>query len=461
MGIFGAMTTAISGLRAQSFALEQISGNIANSQTVGFKRNETSFVNLVADAAPLRQTSGGVDAFTRATNTVQGDVVNSTVGTHLSISGDGYFIVENATGSADGNPLFSGVSNYTRRGDFELDRNGYLVNGSGYYLKGLTLDPTTGNVNGSLPSVIQISNDFIPSRATTTIDYRANLASYPLTASADSGVANSELLAGPWTNDPTTDNATPANRYVQYSDVSKFLDQTISGGATTVFDSAGAPVNVQLRWGKIDSAASGGTESWNLFYLQDSTTSTAADPVWRNVGTEYTFSTAGKMTAPTGNVTIRNLTVNGVSIGDVTLNNGAAGVTQFADPNGVARVTDIDQNGFAAGELVGVSMGENGRIIASYTNGESIGLAQVPLASFNGDNALAKLNGGAFAETQQSGAAILGAQGSIVGQSLEGSNTDIADEFTKLIVTQQAYAAGTRIVSSSDEMLKEALNMLR
>ena len=167
------------------------------------------------------------------------------------------------------------------------------------------------------------------------------------------------------------------------------------------------------------------------------------------------------MTAPTGNVTISNLTVNGVSIGDVTLNHGAAGVTQFADPNGVARVTDIDQNGFAAGELVGVSMGENGRIIASYTNGESIGLAQVPLASFNGDNALAKLNGGAFAETQQSGAAILGAQGSIVGQSLEGSNTDIADEFTKLIVTQQAYAAGTRIVSSSDEMLKEALNMLR
>ena len=261
MGIFGAMTTAISGLRSQSFALEQISGNIANSQTIGFKRNETSFVNLVSAAEPQRQTSGSVDAFTRSTNTVQGDVINSTVGTHLSVSGDGYFIVEGASGTADGNPLFSGVNVYTRRGDFEPDRNGYLVNGAGYYLKGLTLDPTTGNVTGSLPSVVRITNDFIPARATTTIDYRANLASYPLTADADPTVADSELLSGPWTNDPTTANATPANRYVQYSDVSQFLDQTIAGGAITVFDAAGAPVNVQLRWGKIDSAASGGTET--------------------------------------------------------------------------------------------------------------------------------------------------------------------------------------------------------
>ena len=74
---------------------------------------------------------------------------------------------------------------------------------------------------------------------------------------------------------------------------------------------------------------------------------------------------------------------------------------------------------------------------------------------------LAKLDGGAFAETAESGGAILGAQGSIVSSTLEGSNADIADEFSKLIVTQQAYAAGTRIVTTADEMMQEAINMVR
>lgn len=460
MGIYGAMTTAISGIRAQSFALEQISGNIANSQTTGFKRNETSFVDLVSEASAQRQVSGAVDAFTRSTNTVSGDITNSTVETHMAVTGDGYFLVERATGYADGAPVLSGVDLYTRRGDFELDRNGFLVNGGGYYLQGLTLDPVTGNPTGSVPSAIQVSNDFLPASATTTINYRANLASYPLTPSANPAVPDSELLTGPWTNDPTTANA-PADQYVQYSDVDAFLSQSIAGGAITVYDASGAPANVQLRWAKTDSAVSGGTDTWNLLYLEDGNTTTAGDPVWRNVGTDFEFGANGQMTAPTGNVTISDLTVNGNNFGDVTLNTGTGGITQFADTNGVARVNEINQNGFPAGELLGVSLGENGLITASYSNGETLGIAQVVLASFNGDNGLKKLDGGAFQETAESGPAILGAAGTIVGQSLEGSNTDIADEFTKLIVTQQAYAAGTRIITSSDEMLQEVINMVR
>jgi len=457
MGIFGAMTTAISGLKSQSLALEQISGNIANSQTVGFKRNETSFVSLVSDTPAVRQIAGGVDAFTRSTNTVQGDIANSTVETHMGISGDGYFIVESSIGSSDGSPLFAGINTYSRRGDFELDRNGFLVNGAGYYLKGLALDPKTGNASGTLPSIVRITNDFLPAQATTTIDYRANLAAFPKTPVASDLVTDSELLSGPWTTDPTTAGA----GYVQLSDVDTFLDQTISGGAVTVFDAAGAPANVQFRWGKIDSAASGVADTWNLFYLEDSKATLAADPVWRNAGTDYVFAANGQLTAPVGTVTITNLSIDNLLLGDVTLNHGNKGISQFADPNGVASVTEIDQNGFAAGELVGVSLGANGRIVASYTNGKTLPAAQVTLVSFNGDNALRKLDGGSFAETDSSGPAILGAQGSIVGQSLEGSNTDIADEFTKLIVTQQAYSAGTRIISSSDEMLKEVLNMMR
>ena len=664
MGIFGAMTTAISGLRAQSFALEQISGNIANSQTVGYKRNETSFVDLVNDAPPIRQIAGAVDAFTRSTNTVQGDIANSTVETHMGITGDGYFIIEEASGTADGVPLFTGVNLYTRRGDFELDRNGFLQNGAGYYLKGLELDPTTGNVTGSLPSVIRITNDFLPARATTTLNYRANLAQFPLTPTANPLQPGSELLSGPFGTNPTTvpinlpatatggtvlaadtpathtgtavaglgnpatifansgsltvngqlftitggvttvgdlttflgtlsasvgvtgsitggnqinftannntttisasvaggaaleaelglassvaanptnpqitgftgtltvqlgsntaaslDLSTISTRaqlqtalaglaattgttitingsnqvvitapnntdtlnisgagatelglatatptagpapagYVRNDEQTIFLDQTIAGGAVTVFDQAGAPVNIQLRWGKVSNSPA----TWNLFYLENSQPTAAGDVTWRNVGVSYTFASNGQITAPLTNPTISGMTIDGVNLGNIVLNHGTGGLSQFADPNGVARVTEIDQNGYAAGELVGVSLGENGRILANYTNGESLAVAQVPLASFNGDNGLRKLDGGAFAETEQSGAALLGAQGTILGQSLEGSNTDVADEFTKLIVTQQAYAAGTRIISTSDQMLQEALNMIR
>ncbi len=457
MGIFGALTTAVSGLRAQSFALEHVSGNIANSQTTGFKRTEVVFSDLIPDSSPRRQAAGSVNAITRATNNVQGDIARSDTDTHLAITGDGYFLVESKSGLVDGVPIFSGVDNYTRRGDFELDRNGFLVNGTGYYLKGIPIDATTGNPSGGLPQVVRISNDLLPAKETTQIDLRANLASFPLTANATASTPGSELLSvGSFNNDPRASG----DGFVRADDVTDFLNQSIAGGAVTAYDAAGASVNVQMRWTKIDSAATGAADTWNLFYLEDSA-ATGANPAWRNVGTDYTFNSSGQLNPAVASVSIASLTVNGVDVGAITINHGTGGITQFADSNGVAKVTNLSQNGFAAGELVDVALGEKGRLVASYTNGQTLDLAEISLASFNADGALKKLDGGAFAATQQSGQAILGAQGTILGQSLEGSNTDIADEFTKLIITQQAYSAGTRVVSTSDEMLQEALNMVR
>lgn len=457
MGIFGALTTAISGLRAQSFALEHVSGNIANSQTTGYKRTEVSFSDLIPDSPPKSQSAGSVAAISRATNTDQGDIGRSDVDTHLAITGDGYFIVEAKSGLADGVPTFSGVDNYTRRGDFELDRNGFLVNGTGYYLKGIPIDPASGNASGGLPTVVRVSNDFLAAKPTTEIDLRANLSSFPLTAGADINTPGSELLnVASYNNDPRASGA----GFVRADDAGDFLNESIAGGAVTAFDAAGAPVNVQMRWAKIDSAATGTADTWNLFYLENSA-ATGANPAWRNVGTDYTFAANGQLAPAVPSVTIPALTVNGVALGSITIDHGAGGITQFSDPNGVAKVTNLSQNGFSAGELVDIALGEDGRLSASYTNGQTLDLAEISLASFNADGALKKLDGGAFAATQESGQAILGAQGTILGQSLEGSNTDIADEFTKLIVTQQAYSAGTRVVSTSDEMLQEALNMVR
>jgi flagellar hook protein FlgE len=104
---------------------------------------------------------------------------------------------------------------------------------------------------------------------------------------------------------------------------------------------------------------------------------------------------------------------------------------------------------------------DNGRVVGTYTNGKQLDLAEVTLVKFNADNKLRKLDGGAWAATQDSGEAIQGASGQIVAEARETSNVDIADEFSKLIVTQQAYSATTRIVTTSDELVQETLNMKR
>jgi flagellar hook protein FlgE len=460
MGIFGAMTTAVGGLQAQAFALENISGNIANSQTTGFKRVDTSFADLVASSSAKRQTGGGVTALSRQTNNVQGDIQTAGVDTFMAIKGDGYFVVQKPSGFPDNQPVFVGVDLYTRRGDFELDKNGYLVNGAGYYLKALRIDATTGNIIGSVPEVLQFTNDFLPSQTTTIIQYRANLASLPRTQSytAAPDTPGSELIVpGAFTG---SNPLAAGDGTVEGADVAVFLEQSIAGGAITVYDSLGNEMNVQLRWAKTDSAATGGDDTWELFYLENSNAG-PTDVAWRNVGQVYDFNASGILDPNIPAVTINALTINGVVIGDVILSHGASGVTQFADSNGVAKVNLLNQNGYAAGELQSIAVSDKGRIVASYSNGRAIEIAEIPLASFLGDNQLKRLDGGAFEATSESGPAIFGASGQIVGKSLEGSNTDIADEFTKLIVTQQAYAANTRIVTTADQMLQETINMIR
>jgi len=160
-------------------------------------------------------------------------------------------------------------------------------------------------------------------------------------------------------------------------------------------------------------------------------------------------------------VTLTNATIGGIALGDVTMNFGATGLTQFADANGNVQVNQIQNDGFPAGQLQTVSISNNGRVVGNYSNGRNIDLASITLATFNGPNFLKRVDGGAFEVTDESGQALYGKGGTIVGSSLEGSNTDIADEFTKLIVTQQAYSANTKVITTSNQMVQDLLNVLR
>jgi len=664
MGIFDALTTAVAGLQAQSFALQNISGNIANSQTTGYKETDTSFQDLVSAAAANQQTSSGVTATSVATNTVQGTIQSTSVSTDMAINGDGWFVVSNPTGEADNQPVFSGVDDYTRAGDFQLNSNGNLVNSAGYYLMGIPIDSATGNPIGSSPQVLQFSNDFVPAQATTAIQYQANLPSTPssgllvgtdfeanplagapaaavitgtgatlqpdavatgtgtvgglsstttltslgisagdqitisdgtnqtiytvptgtpaptvgdlmtainggtadVQASINNGGSNGNLVltgtngtasvtvtatgadaaalgfgAGANSFEPTnlltqgavsqgdtltvtvggtpttitfgTDAAAgqvatlaelqtaiggisgltgtvdtangnvtltssndivldgsptallsefginnaaayPANDTVIANDASTFTSQSVDGGSITAYDSEGNPVNMQFRWAETSSG------SWQLFY-QSNANATGTEAAWQNVGTVFTFNSNGELTPPISGVTLQNLTVNGDALGNVQLNFGANGLTQFADSSGTAQVSQLQQNGYAAGQLQSVAVDSQNQITGTFSNGQTIPLAEITLATFNGENALQALNGGAYAATVDSGPPILGATGTVTGSSLEASNVDIATQFSQLIVAQQAYSANARVMQTADQMIQSLLQVVQ
>ncbi|MGY4429325.1 flagellar hook-basal body protein [Bradyrhizobium sp. F1.13.1] len=197
MGIFDAMNTSVGGLQAQSYALQNISGNIANSSTTAYKGIGTSFVDLIPDSSvPSKQVAGGVTANAKATITTQGTISGSSVATNMAITGDGFFSIQKATGVVDNAPVFSGVTYYTRRGDFQLNANGNLVNGAGYYLMGVTVDPKTGNPQGNVATVLKFQNNFIPAQATTSIQYAANLPTQPNTVASTTAATKTLLAAG-------------------------------------------------------------------------------------------------------------------------------------------------------------------------------------------------------------------------------------------------------------------------
>ncbi|MFO1109834.1 MAG: flagellar hook-basal body complex protein [Bradyrhizobium sp.] len=617
MGIFDALNTSVSGLQAQSFALQNISGNIANSSTIGYKGTNTSFEDLVPQSTtPDQQPAGGVRAHSQATITTQGTVSATGVGTNMAISGAGFFNVQKPVGVVDNVPVFNGVTNYTRRGDFQLNANGNLVNGAGYYLLGVTVDPKTGNPIGNVPQVLQFQNNFIPAQATTKITYAANLPTKPATVASATAVAGSLTALGglnpadftpgynpqiigtpatPYTDATTTGSAVnnkaavpapitvatllsgtaPSNSItanfaagdtitvngktitfnsgagttgsaaagtlsmdltlpgtnvgsllaaidaitgtanpstvsggaitlhtgttsnlnvtssnaaafaalgftptvtatrggggtagagvVIGSDTTTFANESISGGAVTAYDATGTPVNLQLRWAKTDSAALGvpHTDTWNLFY-QSNSNATGTQTAWINAGTNFVFGPNGSLVSPSGStIVLANVAVNNQSLGNLTFNFGAGGLTQYASVGGTTTINQIQQDGYSAGQLQSVSVNNSGLIVGTFSNGQNLNLAAVSLSHFNGPNYLKPLDGGAYAATDQSGVAIAGATGSIGGSAVEGSNTDIADEFTKLIVTQQAYSANTKVITTAQTMVQDLLNVLR
>lgn len=430
MSLFGSMTTAISGLNAQARALGHVSDNVANSQTVGFKRTDTNFVSFLTDSTQTVHRPGSVVARPDYTNTVQGTIEQSENPLALAIAGQGFFSVALPTGSVNGQTTFDERQFFTRGGDFQLDRDGYMVNGAGYTLQGWTAD-ATGQPDRTRIQPIRVSELVFNPIATGNIELSANL---PATG--------------------TTPVSTPLN----------------------VYDSLGALQPMTLTWTPtaantwtLDISAPGAGGSLGTIDLQFGQAATPAVPDGTIGGFANATGSFAGAAAVSGDPATFTFAANfGQGNQAITLNLGAfgaaRGVTQYAGDE--YEVRNLAQDGVPLGAFSSVAIRDNGDVAINYDNGQSRVIARVPITTFNNPDALQRLDGQAFMRTLESGEArtsdpASNGSGRLTVGSIERSNVDIAAEFTKLIVAQRAYTANTKIVTASDEMLQDTINMRR
>ncbi len=430
MSLFGAMTTAITGLSAQARALGHVSDNVANSQTAGFKRIDTSFVSYLTESTQSVHRSGSVVARPDYTNSISGPIAQSENPLSLAISGQGFFSVGLPTGSANGQVTFDERQFYTRTGDFQLDLNGYMVNSAGYALQGWASD-ASGQPDRTQIQPIRVSDLVFNPIATSNIDLSANL---------------------------------PAGGTVAVST------------PRSVYDSLGALQDMSFTW------TPNGANTWTLDITApngggslgtiDVLFGQAASPVVAD-GTIGGFANAtgsfAGAASVAGDPAILSFSADfGQGAQAMTLNLGAfgeaRGLTQYAEEEYTVR--NFVQDGVPLGSYSSVGIRENGDVAINYDNGQSRVIARVPITTFNAPDMLQRLDGQAFMRTVESGEArtsdvASNGAGRLAISSIEGSNVDIASEFSKLIVAQRAYTANTKIVTATDEMLQDTINMRR
>jgi flagellar hook protein FlgE len=441
MSIFGALATAISGLTSQSKALGNISDNVANSQTVGFKRVDTDFVAYVTRSTLIDNEPGSVTARPAYSNAVQGPTEISDNPLAMAISGQGMFSVARAIGITGTTPTFDERQFYTRAGDFSQDANGYLVNSSGYFLQGWPSDPLTGLPDRTKITPIQVSQQVYNPIATSQASITANLPSTstittpPLSLSSPiqiyDALGNQRLVTMTFTNtaaDTWTMNVTAAG------------DVTYGAGG---FD-------VQLSFGNAAGVAPGTLGSiTTIGTTPASVTVPGAGATASDLGMVFDFGQGPQ-----------NLNLNLGTFGQ------ALGLTQFASSTGKFDLRGTSQNGVALGSFSDLAIRANGDVTVNYDNGQSRIIARAPVVTFKNVDKLERLDGQAFMRTVESGEATVNetatnGAGKLVNGSVEKSNVDIASEFTKLIVAQRAYSANTKVVTTSDQMLQETINMAR
>jgi flagellar hook protein FlgE len=483
MSINSAMQAGVSGLVANSSALAAISDNIANVNTVAYKRNDTSFETVVTGAAQRGQyNAGGVLASTRQQVSQQGLLAQTSSATDLGIQGNGFFVTaDKATGlTATDSRVF------TRAGSFEVDKDGYLVNSAGYYLQGWPVDQN-GNVAPD-PSdlnrlqAINVGSISGVAEPTTTVNINANLSSSQAVSQAATAAGAAPPGAGAY------DAA--ANNMASYDpdagtgvkpDYSMQLPVSDSQGGQRTLEidflrsstpnqwyaeiravpasdvqTAGSFVDGQVATGIVAFTPDGKLDltKTTLFGAPAAPPAPPPDPV---------LDLGPSTGAPGANGSWA--TALGIDGQKVTINFDTApgGLTQLASNSST---TSIQTNGTAFGNLTNVDVDDAGNVTANFDNGVSRRIAQIAVATFVNPDGLVPVTGNGYRTSLASGPYNLktpgsGGAGSISPSTLEASTVDLSTEFTGLITTQRAYSASSKIITTADQMLQELISIIR
>jgi len=419
MGIQSAMYSGVSGLNTNSQAMSVIGNNLANTNTLGFKGSRSVFSDLlssnVTGSGGSSQVGRGVGLSTVDNIFSQGTFETTSSDTDVAIEGDGFFVLK----ESGNNTAF-----YSRAGAFRFDGEGLLVNPEGLVVQGKHFDPVKNTeLLPDDPSDIQVANvGLIPANPTTTLTFTTNL---------DEG---SKQLAGPI--DPT-DNTT-----FNYS------------ASSQIYDSMGESHLISVYWRMTDDVKN----EWEAAYTIDN--GAVALPL--APANPLKFDGTGKLvTAPsTAQITILAAAWNnGADDSTIDINFDC---TQY---NSDSIVIGQQQNGYGAGELTNVAINNEGVVVASYSNGRQINIAQLVLAKFQNVGGLKLAGSNRYIASGEVGTIRTGLPGPELGKlftnSLEQSNVDMGQEFVKMITTQRAFSANSKIITSVDEMLSELINLKR
>jgi flagellar hook protein FlgE len=416
----GSFSAGLSGLNANSEALAVVGNNLANINTVGYKASTVTFSDLVYQNAASgsenpAQIGLGVGVAQVSSIFSQGSIEATRIATNVAIQGNGFFLLDGPEGQS-----------YTRAGAFAFDANGTLITPDGQKVQGYTvIDPVTNEVDTTGPP--------------TEITVPPGVLRGPVATSQFRALTNLDAAAA---------NGTTFTTAIQ------------------MFDSLGASHVTNLTYTKTGAGA------WDYELTVE-----GADVVGGVPGTPFSLATGSLDFDGTGALTA----VNGGAVADVSIvtpawTNGAAAtsmdwdlldtnnnptVTSFATASGTSSLT---RNGAAAGSIAGLSITSDGSIVANIGAGQTVTLAQLTMVSFNNPQGLTKLGNNRFGDTPAAGVRNLGIagtgdRGSLVAGALEQSNVDMAKEFTQMILAQRGYQANGKLITVSDQLLLDTLNM--
>jgi flagellar hook protein FlgE len=413
----------LSGLNASAKNLEVIGNNVANANTYGAKSSRAEFADMYANA--LSGGGGnnigiGVTLAAVAQQFTQGNITSTDNPMDLALNGAGFFQLADSTGGVE----------YSRNGQFKVDRDGYVVNTQLQRLMGFPAD-ASGAIQAGRATALQLPTAGITPAETTRVTMELNLD------------ARAQVTAP--TSGPPID----------------FQDPTTFNNATsvTVYDAKGQDVALTYYFQK------SATDTWNVFVTANGTpiSTSGGNPV---ASTTLSFpANGGKPTAPVGPVPISIPSVTNevgaltVPIANVDLL--VTGATQYGSQFGV---TDLSQDGYAPGQLIGMLFEANGIVTARYSNGQSKPAGQVQIATFRNPQGLQPVGGNGWTRTFASGDPIVGVPGEgslgvLQAGALEESNVDLTAELVNMITAQRVYQANAQTIKTQDQVLQTIVNL--